>query len=120
MYEMTSSSNNNLNNNNNNSNNNLNINLNNNNLNNNNNNNNLNNTNTKINYNANNPFGDIINNFNNSNSVKNVPIITPSLTSCQSFGERVIFLRKNLKSLTEKVEVRSSFIFYSFVYFYLF
>jgi hypothetical protein len=29
----------------------------------------------------------------------------PSLAGCSSFGERVIFLRSNLKSLTAKVEV---------------
>ena len=30
----------------------------------------------------------------------------PSLAGCSSFGERVIFLRSNLKSLTAKVEVQ--------------
>ena len=78
---------------------------------NNNNNNNSNNNYVNVNFNINNPFGCSNVNVNN---VQTTPVNPPSLTSCTSFGERVIFLRKNLKSLTEKVEVLKRIFFFQF------
>ena len=80
--------------------------------NNNNNNNNSNNNYTNANFNINNPFGCSNVNINN---VQTLPVNSPSLTSCTSFGERVIFLRKNLKTLTKKVEVRKTIFFFFFL-----
>ena len=44
---------------------------------------------------------------NYGNSVNDAP----SLTGCNSFGERVIYLRSNLQTLKEKVEVKIFLIF---------